>query len=68
MFVTDEKICSAGAAGNFLAPFMQLSTNAFRAVVEIDLMGAWNTVKATTPHLLVSAKAHGPGVWYKICV
>ena len=27
--------CSAGAAGNFLAPFLQLSTNAFRAVVEI---------------------------------
>lgn len=34
---------------------MQLSTNAFRAVIEIDLMGAWNTAKATTPHLVKSA-------------
>ncbi|KAF2236219.1 oxidoreductase [Viridothelium virens] len=44
----------AGAAGNFLAPFLQLSTNAFRAVVEIDLMGAWNTAKLTVPYLLKS--------------
>ena len=30
----------AGAAGNFLAPVLQLSTNAFKAVVEIDLIGS----------------------------
>ena len=47
---------SAGAAGNFLAPILQLSTNAFRAVVEIDVIGSYNTVKATVPHLLESAK------------
>ena len=47
---------SAGAAGNFLAPILQLSTNAFRAVVEIDVIGSYNTVKATIPYLLESAK------------
>ena len=49
-------MCSAGAAGNFLAPILQLSTNAFRAVVEIDVIGSYNTVKATIPYLLDSAK------------
>lgn len=28
-----------GAAGNFLAPFRDLSYNAFRTVIEIDLLG-----------------------------
>lgn len=51
---------SAGAAGNFLAPILQLSTNAFRAVVEIDVIGSYNTVKATIPYLLGSAKKN-PG-------
>ena len=47
---------SAGAGANFLAPILQLSTNAFRAILEIDVMGSWNTVKATVPYLLESAK------------
>ncbi|EXJ61411.1 uncharacterized protein A1O5_11726 [Cladophialophora psammophila CBS 110553] len=52
----------AGAAGNFLAPFVQLSTNAFKSVIDIDLMGSWNTVKTTVPHLLDSvAKYPGAG-------
>ena len=46
----------AGAAGNFLAPILQLSTNAFRSVVEIDVIGSYNTVKATVPFLLEAAK------------
>lgn len=37
----------AGAAGNFLANFANLSSNAFRTVVEIDLIGSYNTAKAT---------------------
>ncbi|MBW0464800.1 hypothetical protein O181_004515 [Austropuccinia psidii MF-1] len=41
----------AGAAGNFLCPIDQLSTNAFRSVVEIDLLGTYNTMKATLPYL-----------------
>ena len=49
---------SAGAAGIFLAPVMQLSTNAFKAVIDIDLIGTWNALKATLPHLLVSAAKH----------
>lgn len=28
-----------GAAGNFLSPFENLSPNAFRTVIEIDLIG-----------------------------
>lgn len=51
---------SAGAAGNFLTPYVQLSTNAFRTVIEIDLMGSWNAAKATAPHLLESAAKY-PG-------
>jgi len=35
-----------GAAGNFLAPAAALSPNGFRTVVEIDLCGTFNTVKA----------------------
>lgn len=47
---------SAGAAGNFLAPFLQMSVRAFRAVVEIDLLGSFNVAKATASYLLDSAK------------
>jgi peroxisomal 2,4-dienoyl-CoA reductase len=49
---------SAGAAGNFLAPLMQLSTNAFKTVLDIDLIGSWNALKATIPYLLESAAKH----------
>ncbi|KAK5312880.1 peroxisomal 2 4-dienoyl-CoA reductase sps19 [Exophiala xenobiotica] len=49
----DYVIC--GAAGNFLAPIVQLSDNAFKTVLDIDLLGSWNTLKATVPHLLASA-------------
>ncbi|KAI9810145.1 MAG: hypothetical protein M1827_006671 [Pycnora praestabilis] len=48
----------AGAAGNFLAPITQLSTNAFKSVMDIDVLGSYNTVKATLPHLIDSAAKH----------
>jgi len=48
----------AGAAGNFLAPIEALSANAFKTVIDIDLLGSFNTVKATMPYLLDSAKKH----------
>jgi len=48
----------AGAAGNFLAPMSQLSPNAFKSVMDIDVLGSYNTLKATLPHLLESAKKH----------
>ena len=52
---------SAGAAGNFLASINQLSTNAFKSVMDIDVLGSYNTVKATLPHLVTSAAEHKAG-------
>ncbi|KAF8418942.1 hypothetical protein EV426DRAFT_634447 [Tirmania nivea] len=51
----DFVIC--GAAGNFLAPVTALSANAFKSVVDIDLLGSYNTVKAVLPHLRETASA-----------
>ena len=45
-----------GAAGNFLAPITQLSENAFKSVMDIDVLGSYNTVKACIPHLIASAE------------
>lgn len=40
-------IVVAGAAGNFVAPAMGMSSNGFRAVIETDLVGTFNTLRAT---------------------
>ncbi|KAL5337111.1 hypothetical protein BJX70DRAFT_370374 [Aspergillus crustosus] len=48
----------AGAAGNFLASINQISVNAFKSVMEIDVLGSYNTLKATIPHLVESAAKH----------
>ncbi|RMJ27967.1 Sporulation protein SPS19 [Aspergillus sp. HF37] len=48
----------AGAAGNFLASINQLSTNAFKSVIDIDVLGSYNTLKATLPYLIESGKKH----------
>ncbi|OJD23978.1 hypothetical protein ACJ73_04668 [Blastomyces percursus] len=48
----------AGAAGNFLASIDQLSVNAFKSVMDIDVLGSYNTLKATLPYLLESAEKH----------
>ncbi|KAK0642009.1 hypothetical protein B0T16DRAFT_420875 [Cercophora newfieldiana] len=45
----------AGAAGNFIAPISGLSPNAFKAVIDIDTIGTFNTIKATIPYLIESA-------------
>ncbi|CAG9938186.1 unnamed protein product [Clonostachys rosea f. rosea IK726] len=45
----------AGAAGNFIAPIDGLSPNAFKSVIDIDVLGTFNTIKATIPHLLRSS-------------
>ncbi|KAI9711119.1 MAG: hypothetical protein M1828_001971 [Chrysothrix sp. TS-e1954] len=50
--------CIAGAAGNFLASVDNLSTNAFKSVMDIDVLGSYNTLKATIPHLIASAKKY----------
>ena len=39
-------IVIAGAAGNFLAPALGMSANAFKTVVDIDLLGTFNTFRA----------------------
>jgi peroxisomal 2,4-dienoyl-CoA reductase len=49
---------SAGAAGNFLASIEQLSANAFKSVMDIDVLGSYNTLKATLPYLKESGKKH----------
>ncbi|OQV04555.1 hypothetical protein CLAIMM_09415 [Cladophialophora immunda] len=46
----------AGAAGNFISTIDDLSANAFKAVVDIDLVGSFITAKLTLPHLAASAE------------
>jgi NAD(P)-dependent dehydrogenase (short-subunit alcohol dehydrogenase family) len=41
----------AGAAGNFFAPAEAMSVNGFRAVIDIDLVGSFNTAQAAFDHL-----------------
>ena len=40
-----------GAAGNFPAPVLGMSANGFRAVIDIDLIGTFNTCRAAYDHL-----------------
>ncbi len=40
-----------GAAGNFPAPVMGMSANGFKAVVDIDLLGTFNTCRSAYAHL-----------------
>src|SRR5437660_752040 len=42
----------SGAAGNFLAPAVKLSANAFKTVVDIDLLGTFNVFRASWDHLV----------------
>ncbi|HEX5277259.1 MAG TPA: SDR family oxidoreductase [Fluviicoccus sp.] len=41
----------SGAAGNFLCPAASLSANGFKTVVDIDLLGTFNVMRAAWPHL-----------------
>ena len=41
----------AGAAGNFLALIDNLSANAFKTVIDIDVLGSYNTMKASIDEL-----------------
>jgi NAD(P)-dependent dehydrogenase (short-subunit alcohol dehydrogenase family) len=55
-------IVVAGAAGNFLAPALGMSANAFKTVVDIDLLGTFNTFRAchdllATPASLIAITA-----------
>ena len=44
-------ILIAGQAGNFLAPALGMSANAFKAVIDIDLIGSFNLFRAGHQHL-----------------
>ncbi|MBV8072186.1 MAG: SDR family oxidoreductase [Acidobacteriaceae bacterium] len=41
----------AAAAGNFPAPASAMSPNGFKAVIDIDVLGTFNTMRAVYPHL-----------------
>jgi len=41
----------SGAAGNFLARATDMSPNAFKTVIDIDLLGSFNVVRAAHRHL-----------------
>lgn len=45
----DLVVC--GAAGNFPAPALGMSANGFKSVVDIDLLGTFNTCRAAFEHL-----------------
>jgi len=45
----DILVC--GAAGNFPAPVLGMSANGFKSVVDIDLLGTFNTCRAAYDHL-----------------
>ena len=44
--VGDIDVLISGAAGNFPAPALGMSPNAFKAVVDIDLLGTFNVLRA----------------------
>src|SRR5215210_3925049 len=44
-------IVICGAAGNFPAPALGMSANGFKSVVDIDLLGTFNTCRAVFVHL-----------------
>ncbi len=50
-------IMIANAAGNFVVPVADMSFNAWRTVVDVDLHGTFHCAKAAYPHLKTSA--HG---------
>lgn len=41
----------SGAAGNFVAEAEKLSANGFKTVIDIDLLGCFNVIRAAFPHL-----------------
>lgn len=45
----DVLVC--GAAGNFPAPALGMSANGFKAVIDIDVLGTFNTCRAAFQHL-----------------
>jgi len=44
-------IILSGAAGNFFVPAAKMSANAFKTVIDIDLIGTFNVLSSAYPHL-----------------
>jgi NAD(P)-dependent dehydrogenase (short-subunit alcohol dehydrogenase family) len=44
-------IVLSGAAGNFIAPALGMSANAFKTVIDIDLLGTFNVLRASFQYL-----------------
>jgi NAD(P)-dependent dehydrogenase (short-subunit alcohol dehydrogenase family) len=44
-------IVVSGAAGNFVAPAAEMSANGFKTVIDIDLIGTFNVLRASFPYL-----------------
>lgn len=44
-------IVISGAAGNFLSPVLGMSANAFKTVIDIDLLGTFNVLRACHGHI-----------------
>jgi NAD(P)-dependent dehydrogenase (short-subunit alcohol dehydrogenase family) len=53
----DIEVLVSGAAGNFPASALEMSPNAFRSVVDIDLLGTYHIHRAAYPLL------RKPGPW-----
>lgn len=47
----DIDVLISGAAGNFPARATDMSPNAFKSVVDIDLLGSYHVLRAAYPHL-----------------
>lgn len=65
----DILVC--GAAGNFPAPVMGMSANGFKAVIDIDLLGTFNTCRAAYEHLnrpasIISISANHANIPYPL--
>ena len=47
----DFDVLISGAAGNFVAPALGMSSNGFKVVMDIDLLGTYNVLRAAHPYL-----------------
>lgn len=73
MQASKPKLTFAAAAGNFLVPIDGLSENGFKTVIDIDLIGTYNTIKATLhplratrgAYIHISATLHYRGTPYQ---
>ena len=56
------------AAGNFISPSEMLSPNAFKAVIDIVLMGTWNCISTVGKEMIKNKKGNVLKYCYNICM